>query len=111
MTSYANEERLLVNDDFLTPSFSDRPTSKKYYLHSVPSGGVEVHPLADDGMRAAVYGHYPIGRPDFFISEETAGILATPELTQAIIDGVDDFNRGDSLTSNELDELLARRER
>ena len=112
MTSYANDERLLVNDDFLTPSLSDRPTGSKYYLHSIPSGGAKVSPLRDFGVRtAAAHGHYSIVHPITSISEETAGIIATPELVQAIAQGIEDFTRGDSLTSSELDELLARRER
>jgi hypothetical protein len=44
-------------------------------------------------------------------AEETAGIVASPELVQAIAEGREASARGDVLTSEELDRLLASRER
>lgn len=104
MTTYANDERMLATDDFLTPTLGESPASTSYFVHSVSTNA--------SISRWMYFLGYPQGENEplpHSAAEETAGILASPDLVQAIAEGLEDFRRGDVLGSEELDELLARR--
>lgn len=106
MPSRANDAHLLATGDFLAPTFGEAPTRRAYMLHSVSSGGASAdlsfgfQPPADT---------YRSDQLPHSSAEETAGILATPDLVQAIADGTAEIRRGEGLGPDELDELLARR--